>query len=141
MKIEVHGSIEDGKLLITNRPLFISILKSIPDCNVIITIKKSGKRSPQSNRYYWGVVINEIYTELKIRGNRMEREQVHEMLKQRFNVGYVRNAGGDVIGNYPKETSELNSAEFTEYVEKCIEWATTVLEITIPFSNKQNDFL
>jgi hypothetical protein len=70
MKIEYLGYIEGGKLHIMRRKQFNEEIRHCKDMDVSIVVKKRGKRSSQQNRYYFGVVIDEIRRELLRRGTR-----------------------------------------------------------------------
>jgi hypothetical protein len=137
VKIEQYGYVKDGELKILNRKRFNAEIKAFPDCDVQITIKKRGKRSSQQNRYYWGVIVDEIRHELLRRGNRFDSDTIHEFLKQKFNSAkVVVETTGELI-EIGKSTTEMNKDEFTEYIERIREWAAQSLEITIPDAGEQ----
>jgi hypothetical protein len=139
LKVEQYGFIKDGELKILNRKRFDSEIKAFPDCDVQITIKKKGKRSTQQNRYYWGVIVDEIRHELLRRGNRFDAETIHEFLKQKFNsVKVVVETTGELI-EMGKSTTEMNKDEFTEYIERIREWAAQSLELNIPDAGTQTN--
>lgn len=135
VKIEQYAHIEKGKLILANRKRFEAEIADLPDQDVIIILKKRGKRSNQQNRYYWGICISEIRLRLKELGYRMEAEDIHTMLKLKFLPVTIRD--GDVlIATMPGSTAELNKGEMMEYLDRVIEWARDTLEITIPPSDK-----
>ena len=107
------------------------------DMDVQIIVKKKGKRSLPQNAYYHGVVIPEIRHALRERGNRLDPEQVHEFLKFHFNKQYIHGEGGEVISEYGGSTTQLNKTEFSEYVERIVEWASEKLQLYIPPPNTQ----
>jgi hypothetical protein len=131
-KTEAYGHIEAGTLHIHRREVFDADIKTFPDCDVELTVKKRGKRSLPQNSYYWSTVVFDITAELIRVGNRTDRERVHEMLKRKFNPVYIYNADGEVIDVEGGSTVEMNKEEFSNYIEKVREWAATDLEITIP---------
>lgn len=137
VKVDTYGFIKDGVLKILNRHRFDAEIKSLPDCEVEIIVKKKGKRSSQSNRYYFGVVVREIRERFKELGHRVDSETVHEFLKQKFNAEKVVIPETAEVIEIGKTTTEMNKDEFFEYVEQIRQWASAVLEIYIPDPNTQ----
>lgn len=138
MKVEQYGYIKNGELILNNRKRFLSEVKSLPDCDVVITVKKQGKRSTQSNRYYWGVLIAEIRHEFLRRGMRHTPEEIHEALKLKFNAHKeIDHDSGEVLLEIGQSTTEMNKEEFGQYLDAIIEWCSTSLEIVIPLPGEQ----
>jgi septum formation inhibitor-activating ATPase MinD len=135
VKIEDWAHIQGGKLVLGNRKRFEAEIKNCQDCDVIVTVKKRGKRSTQQNRYYWGICIAEIRLRLRELGYRMTAEDIHSMLKLKFIPVTLRD-GEVLIATMPGSTAELNKSEMMEYLEQVIQWAQDTLEITIPPSDK-----
>jgi hypothetical protein len=139
MKIQQYGYIKDGVLKILNKKRLDAEVKDCPNMDVQIIIKKKGKRSSQSNRYYWGVIVEEIRLELLRRGYRYDAETVHEWLKLKFNPEkIVIEETGEVI-EIGQTTTEMNQQENGEYMERIIEWAASSLEIHISPPNTQTN--
>jgi hypothetical protein len=137
-KIEVAGQIKNRKLTILNKTRLQQELDSFEDCDVQIVIKKRGKRSSQQNRYYFGVVIDEIRRELLRRGTRATAEEVHEALKLKFNPHReVNTETGQVLLEIGQTTTDMNKQEFGEFIDRIIQWAAESLEITIPSPGEQ----
>jgi hypothetical protein len=135
--IKHYGEVKEGKLIPFNRKRLNNDISLMKDGEVEIVIKKKGKRSLQSNKYYWGCVLPEILHELKRLGNDFDADTIHEYLKQKFNSEkVVVEATGELI-EIGKKTSELNQEEFGLYLDKVIMWAAQTLEITIPEPNSQ----
>jgi hypothetical protein len=139
MKIEAFGWVKQGILKIANRKRLDADLRAFSDCDVVIIIKRRGKRSSPQNRYYWGVVVDEVRRELKRRGHRYTPEEVHEALKLKFNPDYVRGEGGEVLMEMPGTTTIMNKEEFGGYLDRIIEWSAKSLEIAIPLPGTQTD--
>lgn len=138
IKVEQYGYVKDGELKILNRKRFEAEIKALPNCDVQIIIKKKGKRSSPQNRYYWGVVIDEIRREFLRRGSRYDSEDIHEALKLKFNPHKeVDTNTGEVLLEIGQTTTELNKEEFGEYLNRIIEWANKSLEIVIPEAGTQ----
>lgn len=138
MKIEAYGWIKDGILQIANRKRMEADLKGFKDCDVVIIIKKRGKRSSQANRYYWGIVIDELRREFARRGERFKPETIHEALKAKFNPARLADDQGEPLLEIGTSTTEMNGAEFGEYIERICEWAALKLQLTIPPPNTQS---
>jgi hypothetical protein len=119
------------------RKQFNEEIRHCKDMDVSIVVKKRGKASSKTRRYYFGVVVKEITIELKRLGNDVDEVLVHEMLKLNFNKQYIRNADGEVIGEIGDTTTDHNPEERSEYIDRCIRFASEKLEITIPSPGEQ----
>jgi hypothetical protein len=135
-KTEQYGYIQDGQLHILNKQRLAEDLRQFKPCDVVITIKKRGKRSILQNAYYWGCVVKEIQLRFRELGHDVETDDVHEFLKQKFNYEKIVTPQAEVI-EVPKSTTEMNKEEFSEYVERIKEWASSTLEIYIPDAGQQ----
>jgi hypothetical protein len=141
MKIEALGYIKEGGLKILNRKRFEADLKEVKDCDVEVIVKKRGKRSSPQNKFYWSAVITTIRLELVRLGNRVDNETVHEFLKEKFNPVYLYNEDGEVIAKVGGSTTKLTKEEFTEYLERVLEWASSTLEVSIPPPVSQTEII
>lgn len=100
--------------------------------------RKKRSRSGEQNRYYWGVVVEMIRMGIKELGDDADAEQVHEFLKGRFLPARERidETTGDMIYRLPASTTALSTIEFSEYVEKCCQFAAEYLGLSIPLPQK-----
>jgi hypothetical protein len=101
-------------------------LRDLPDGEYHITIKKNKPiRSLKANAYYW-VILNIIGAET---GH--DREQLHEICKKKFNSDVILypKGGLEIVG---RSTSDLDTAEFTAYVNRVKMWAQDDWGIEIP---------
>jgi hypothetical protein len=137
-KTEQYGYIQDGKLHIMNKKRLADDLRQFKPCDVVVVIKKRGKRSILQNAYYWGVVVKEIQLRFRELGHDVETDDVHEFLKQKFHSEKIVTPQAEVI-EVPKSTTEMNKGEFSEYVERIKEWASCTLEIYIPDAGQQTE--
>lgn len=135
--VEVFGRIEAGKLIISNRKRFESDIAGCQDCEVEIIVRKRGKRSTQQNRYYWGVVVQEIRLRLKDLGHRLNAEEIHIFLKQKFLPLHIHDEIGTILATIPGSTAGLNKTQFSDYIEQIRQWAAEVLEIQVPDANSK----
>jgi hypothetical protein len=137
-KTEQYGYIQDGRLHIMNKKRLADDLRQFKPCDVVVVIKKRGKRSILQNAYYWGVVVKEIQLRFRELGHDVETDDVHEFLKQKFHSEKIVTPQAEVI-EVPKSTTEMNKDEFSEYVERIKEWASSTLEIYIPDAGQQTE--
>ena len=134
--ITAFGSVsETGILALNNRKRLQTDLLKFKGCTVEITIKKKNKRSTPQNSYYHGVVVAEVRHGLLEIGYQMTADETHEFLKQKFNNIQIVNKEGIVI-DVPKSTTELNTIEFSEYVERIARFASEYLGVYIPAPNE-----
>ncbi len=84
-------------------------------------------RSIQANRYYWGIVIPLIAGHVG-----MNKEDLHELLKFKFNKGIVLDPESGEVLEIPKTTTNLKVAEFQSYIEAVKQWATEFLGVIFP---------
>lgn len=134
---KISGWIEKGKLFLSNRLRMVEDLSNFPDCDVLIIIKKKGKRSSQANRYYWGVIIKEATIRMKQLGNNVTEDDMHEGFKRIFNPAMHVNAHGVLIEGFGSSTTELNKEEFFEYCDNIRKWCFEWLDIDVPEPNTQ----
>ncbi len=97
------------------------------------------KRTTSQNSYLWGVVyqtiaeneggyfLNEVTEPLIRKAKKKPSEFIHEYFKQEYlTIGKVGEK------SITRSTTDLNTKEFTEYVEKIMRFASTVLGVYIP---------
>lgn len=133
-KLELYGSIdENGTLHIHNQLRLKEWARQHPNKNIVIKFERKGsKRSNPQNAYYWGICIKEITLRLRELGHTwINDEDVHEIMKLKFNYEHVVSEGGEVM-ELPKSTTTLTKTQFSEYVEKIRLWASDFLNIQIP---------
>lgn len=146
------GWIKDGKLVIQNHSQMMNEIELMQDSSIEIIIRKKVKRrSFQQNAYYWGVVIPTIQSAIREMGERLtlnqtenwivdflsavDKDFTHLFLKQKFIEKFqVDEETGEVIEN-KISTKRLDKDQFSEYLERVIHFANTILEIEIPEAN------
>ena len=98
-----------------NLQKFIEKVKEI-NWEVVIMVKKYYKpRTINQNKYYWGWIITPMANYLWY-----EIEEMHEILKYK----YLKDKTDDF--EYIKRTRDLTTKEFTDYVEKVKDFASTL---------------
>lgn len=121
-------TITNGNFTFQNRERFLSETKKL---NGIFAMKISRWKQPRSmnqNKYYWGVVIEGLAQHLGY-----ESEELHDALRQKF----LRVQSLDHrLPPHAKSTTDLNTKEFEEYVDKIRRFADVELNYFIPLPNE-----
>jgi hypothetical protein len=102
-----------------------------------LDIKKRNKRSLQQNRYYFGVCIKMIREKFIERGYEVSMEDVHDMMRFKFNYIEIIDYETGEIERLPKSTTGLNKDEFGKYIEKIQQYAAQSLDLVIPDPGEQ----
>ena len=132
-KLVVVSKVYDGKLSGYASETLREFISSNNGKNLEIVVKrKRAKRSNAQNKFYWGAVIPIIQAAFKDLGTRLNPEEVHFFLKQKFNYKTLVSVDGELIGEIPQSTAELNKLEFMEYIDKITQWSAEILNIQIP---------
>jgi len=117
-----YGTIQNGKLKLDNPAQFNRKIEELEGKRIEIDLKVRRKnRSLDQNAYYWGVVLAAIsdFTGYDV-----------EDLHNHFKYNLLKKDVGNL--NTFKSTSNLNTKEFTDYIDKIIRFANQVLGIEIP---------
>lgn len=134
------GKIVGGKLEIHDsrrKQMAQDVARMKEGALVVVEIRYAGKRSLAQNAFYWGVVIDIMRRSLNDLGHDVDDELTHEFLKSKFNTKPLISAEGEVIGELPGSTTEMNKDEFSVYYEKIKQWSMDVLNVYIPDPNEQ----
>lgn len=111
-----------------NREAVISYIQALDILKVKFTITISrirNKRSIDQNRLYW------LWIACICRETGNDKDDVHEYFKEYF-LGYSEKPmfGGSV--RHTRSTSDLDTKQFTDYLEKIKVWAARELGIILP---------
>ena len=139
-EIRAIGRTKDGKLDLFNRKRMEEELSLFPNGEVEILIKRRHRRSNPQNRYYWGVVVEEIRLRLIQLGNKFDADTIHQFLKSKFAPVPIIDLDGTVIDNLPGSTAKMNKDEFGEYLDSIIQWSAEFLQISIPLPSASLQF-
>lgn len=125
-------SIRNGRMDVRNRQRLAEEVKHAPDGEYTLTLsRKRATRSVQSNRYYWGVVV-----ELLSDHTGYTPDEIHEVLKAKFIPKRlsVSDGNGEIKGEFVigGTTTEMNKLEFGEFITRIREWAAEELHVVIP---------
>jgi len=126
INIIFDGRVEDGIIKLKDEPFYFRYLNSLngKDIELIIRERNLVRTSPQ-NAYYWAVVVELIAEELGY-----DKEEAHEALKFKF----LRKHSGKLPS--VRSTTDLDTKEFEDYVEKIRRFAAEELNINIPDPNQ-----
>lgn len=121
-----YGELYDGKMTWYDPEGLKKYLLSLGDLEVQVLVEKKKKwRSDNQNRYYWGVVIDILGSELGY-----NPEEMHEALKWQF----LRVEGGKIPT--VKSTASLSTVEFEDYMGQIRTWASIEFGVYIPEPNE-----
>jgi NinB protein len=137
MKYEIYSTVNNGNIK-QNRNLFIDAIKSFEGKGIVITIeKRKNKRSNPQNAFFHGIVLPLVYNGLKELGHTMPLADVKDLLKLKFlKVPIFANEETGEITEKIKNTSELTTTEFMEFVSEIQRWSIENLGVNIPDPNE-----
>ena len=121
---------EDGRLIIHDQKRLKEYLTGLKKGEVEITIRRWRKnRTLPQNSFYWAVIL-----ELVAEYTGMEIEEVHQTFERKF-LSYRKFYKGR---SYPfvRRCSSLSTAEFSEYIDKIIAFASQEFGIMFPQPNE-----
>jgi hypothetical protein len=116
--------------LVTNKDA-IKKAFTLSDGKYRLRISRAGKRSIMQNGYYWGCIIPAIQSGLYDLGHELDKEEIHDWLKVKFNYVEVINKGTGEYERVPISTTKLTKLEFCEYIEKIQRFAAEFLNVVI----------
>ena len=118
-----------------------NLLKSFADSSVVVEIAKKRKhRSNNQNRYYWSVVVQYFKQGvLEMWGENIDSQQAHEYLKLHCNYKELINESTGEVIKLPKSTTENNTLEFEEYLDRCRKLIYEYFNIVVPLPNEQSE--
>jgi len=123
--VQVNFSKLNGKVNLDKEGIR-EALQSLPDGNYTLSIsKRKLPRSIDQNSYLWGVVYKSIGDELGY-----EVDEIHEMMKFKFLGMRKTEVNGTQLFSL-NTTTQLSTAEFSDYTERVKRWAAQFLNINI----------
>lgn len=129
---------EDGSWVVQNGRLRKETAAAFAGQDVEITIARlRRRRTNDQNDYYWGVVLPRIAEGIEeLTGEFWTKEDAHEAMKDRYLSETVSHPDGEFIAKRVRSTSSLNTTEFTDYIERCCQFAAEMLGIAIAMPNE-----
>ena len=123
----INMSNEAKKFALLNR------LKRLEGPHRISVVKYRPRRSDRQNRYYWPCFVRPFADFIRDQGERITDEHAHQMLKHRFlKRDAIDKRTGEVVGEYTKSTTSLDTAEFNEYLDQVAYWLSDMFGIMVP---------
>jgi chromosomal replication initiation ATPase DnaA len=101
------------------------------EIDITIGVHKKKRTNPQ-NAYLHGVVIPMVTDGINEHGNEVTQSQVKDLLKQKFLSFDVFIDVDYTYETLTKDTSELSTVEFNEFIERIQRWGAEMLGIIIP---------
>lgn len=126
MNIIHEGRVDKGQLHLKNKSRYLVQLSKLEGKEIELIIRqKKSQRSLDQNSYYWGVVV-------AILGDHCgyDPEEMHEALKFKF-----LRKGKEGLETVTS-TTDLNTKEFEDYLERIRRWASMELNCFIPQPNE-----
>ena len=138
MQLDLVGKIDEtGKLSVFAQDDLRRWINGHRGKTVRLRLKAQGKkRSTEQNAYYWSVVVSKIKDRLLELGNEVSADDVHELLKSRFNAKEIDLGNGHAI-DIPGSTTDMSTVDFMTYIERIQRFAAELLDIYIPDPNEQ----
>lgn len=137
MKIMVRGKVTGGDLVLGF--LEDQTLLPLDGKAVLVTVEDNfSQRSDAQNRYYHSVIIPYVQEGLQGAGfTDSSASFTHNLIKYTFLKKLIPTGPlGDDIFTI-RSTTELSKAEFAEFIEQVIIWASVLLSIAIPYPNEE----
>jgi len=131
--------LEDGMMHYYKDQDFHGYIKSLPDGEYTITVKKRGRpRSDNQNAYYWGVVIGMLAEEFAGDRSSDMLDQIHNAMRNKFlkRVYTKLNKDKRIQVETARSTTELSTVDFEEYMKLIRTWASEELGVYIPLPNE-----
>ena len=138
MKAIVNSKVVNGKCA-TNKGSISKAFEQFDGKEVTITIeRKRRKRSNEQNAYLWCCIyplIKQGFYETC--GETFTINEVHEIMKLKFNFIELTNESTGEVITAPKSTTKNTKFEQEQYHEQCRQFALEWFNITIPLPNEQ----
>ena len=138
MKLKYNGEVKESGLHIYQRADFDESIRNFMGKKVTITIQRmQNNRSLDQNSYYWKVIVPMVQDGLLDVGYRLDKEAVHNYLKENFHIiEHVNFKSGEIIKSIGS-TTRMTTTSMMDYFAKIVQWAAEYLNIQIPEPNEQ----
>ena len=88
------------------------------------------RRSDRQNRFYWPCCVKPFGEFLREQGEAVTDQDAHAILKHKFLRKTVE-AGGERV-DITRSTTDLDTAEFNEYLDACAAWLADMFGFAMP---------
>lgn len=138
---QFFSNIINGKLSKKVTQEIADLLAVFEGQRICIKIGKVRKeRSSNQNRYYWGIVVNEFRNGAKdMWGEDLGSDEAHEYLKIHCNYKELINYNTSEVIKMPQTTTDLNTLQFEEYLERCRKLIYEYFGIIVALPNEQKE--
>lgn len=118
------GKVEKGKVRLAEKQAYMICVAGLEGKDIELMVRKRRKkRSKSQNSYLWG----KVYSIIAEHSGYDNPEEVHEAMKRMFLTVHRDNLPDTVCS-----TTDLSTAEFSEYVDSIKRWASNFLGVYIP---------
>lgn len=126
------GRVKQGQLVLSDPVAWRAAVAKHEGRDVWVTVRRQFvSRTPQANRYYWGVVVEHVAGYIG-----ESAEDTHELLKQQFlKPRPIELLDGREL-SMPPSTRLLSVEDFAAYIERVRVWAAQFLGLSIPDANQ-----
>lgn len=114
--------------------MLVSYVKALRGVHRVEITKVRAPHSDPQRRYYRGVVVPCVALGLlEAWGEEMDLEETHIWLRKKFlTVPLVDRTTGEVVDDRVRSTTELDTAEFSSYLDEIIRFAADKLSTEVP---------
>ncbi|QYY30255.1 recombination protein NinB [Cupriavidus pinatubonensis] len=84
----------------------------------IIVTAEERRRTNESNRYYWGVVLRDVSEQAWVQGRQFDKDTWHTFFADLYGVKIERTLPDGRIHLTRKSTSDMTAGEFSEFLTK-----------------------
>lgn len=134
-ELTTYGAIKAGRLSWQNPERLRDTFATFPEGPVEIVIRCARRKHSDPQRgYYWAVVIPIITNAINEQQGEeaFSRDDVHQYLRQLHNTKVTIHPDTLQEVKIPASTSNLTTVGFSEYTERCKDWAAQMLSVFIP---------
>lgn len=118
--------------------LVLAFIRGLTGKHRVEIVRYRKRRSDLQNRLYWVAVVEPFADFLRQQDLDYRPEQAHEILKFKFlKTVCVNPKTGELIAERTRSTTELNTAEFVEYIEKCVAWLADMFDIVVKLPGEE----
>lgn len=139
MKLTYQAKVnKQAQLIIHNKKAFNKDLISLIDCDVNVVVnKRKKKRSNPQNAYYWGVVVPLVREGLNGVGYDVSVDETHDFIKHKFALRSLVNKDTGEVLETTGSTTEMDTFDFSKFIEKIQIWSAEYLGVEIPSPNEE----
>lgn len=143
VKLTYTGKVENGKITLPSARFKTEVVQAFEGRQIQVTVERKRKRrSPEQNKYYWGIVINILAHSFKELNPQLilTPKDVHEWAKERFlpmitDLEIFELDTPEGKKEMRRTTTRLTTSQFMDYITLIQEWSAEY-SIYIPDPNE-----